>query len=69
MRETYQNAKQILVFDRELMSASVQASAVKLYIRLKLSSRARRLWTLQESQVSAAPVIQFKDGIRSISQL
>lgn len=69
MRETYQNAKQVLVFDSELMSASVQASAVELYIRLKLSSWARTLWTLQESQVSAAPVIQFKNGIRSIAQL
>lgn len=57
MRETYQNAKQILAFDREVMSASVQASAVKLYIRLKLSSWARRLWTPQVSQVSVAPVI------------
>ena len=69
MRETYQNAEQVLILDSELMSTSVQASAVELNIRLKLSSWARRLWTLQESQVSATPVIQFTDGIRSISEL
>ena len=69
MGQTYQNAKQVLILDSELMNVSVQASAVELYIRLKLSIWARRLWTLQEAQVSATPVIQFMDGTRSMSQL
>ncbi|KAG0638543.1 hypothetical protein HOY80DRAFT_1047420 [Tuber brumale] len=68
LEETYRNADQILVVDKDLMSASRFASRIEKATRLLCSSWMRRLWTYQEAVVSNLHPnceklqIQFSDG-------
>lgn len=68
LEETYRNADQILVVDKDLMSASRSASRIEKATRLLCSAWMRRLWTYQEAVVSNLHPnceklqIQFSDG-------
>ncbi|PWW79733.1 hypothetical protein C7212DRAFT_349439 [Tuber magnatum] len=68
LEETYRNADQILVMDKDLMSASRLASRIEKATRLLCSAWMRRLWTYQEAVVSNLHPnceklqIQFSDG-------
>ncbi|KAG0130678.1 hypothetical protein HOY82DRAFT_561873 [Tuber indicum] len=68
LEETYRNADQILVVDKDLMSASRLASRIEKATRLLCSSWMRRLWTYQEAVVSnlhpncTKLQVQFSDG-------
>jgi hypothetical protein len=57
------------VFDAELMCVPLQISAVEMYIRLRVSSWARRLWTFQEGCLATMISIQFRDGVRSMADI
>ena len=69
MRLTYASASKTLILDAELMCSSIHDSPVELFIRLKLSSWARRLWTFQESNLSRDAYIQLADGVMGLKQL
>ncbi|RPB01932.1 hypothetical protein L873DRAFT_1834398 [Choiromyces venosus 120613-1] len=68
LEETYRNAEQILVVDKDLMGASRLASRIEKATRLLCSAWMRRLWTYQEAVVSNLHPnceklqIQFSDG-------
>jgi len=68
LEETYRNADQILVVDKDLMSASCSASRIEKATRLLCSAWMRRLWTYQEAVVSNLHPnceklqLQFSDG-------
>ncbi|CUS13589.1 unnamed protein product [Tuber aestivum] len=68
LEETYRNADQVLVVDKDLMSASGFASRIEKATRLLCSAWMRRLWTYQEAVVSNLHPnceklqIQFSEG-------
>ena len=69
MRHTYANAACVLALDAELMTLRADALPVEMYIRLKLSSWSRRVWTLQEAALAKVVMIQLSDGVRSLKQV
>jgi hypothetical protein len=69
MRKTYQNAAKVLALDKGLLTISKDSHPVELYLRLKLSSWMRRLWTLQEALLGKEVYIQFSDGSRTIKSI
>lgn len=69
MQQIYENASRVLALDSALLSASKDASATELYIRLKLSSWMRRLWTFQEAVLPSEVHIQFSDGTRTLRNI
>ena len=69
MAETYRNASKVLVFDGELLRHSRNAPVLELYMRIKLSSWMRRLWTLQEGVLGKDVWFQFSDGPRALSEI
>lgn len=66
MRWTYYKAAHTLILDAELLRSSVHANPMELYVRLKLSSWARRLWTFQEANLSRNAIVQLSDGVKSL---
>lgn len=69
MRHTYTNAACVLALDSELMNISVNIPPVEMYIRLKLSSWARRVWTLQEANLARSVMVQWSDATRTLGQI
>jgi len=69
MRRTYQDASRVLALDSSLMAVSRDSPVIELYIRLKLSSWMRRLWTFQEAILAKDIYIQFSDDTRTIRDI
>jgi hypothetical protein len=69
MRQIYQEATKVVAVDATLLPISRNANILELYIRIKMSSWARRLWTLQEAIVATDIHIQFADGTRTLQDL
>lgn len=69
MRNIYQNATKVLAIDSSLLRISKDAHPVELYIRLKLSTWMRRLWTLQEGILAKDTFVQFEDGAKSLREI
>jgi hypothetical protein len=69
MRKVYRNASRVLALDSMLLSLPKDVPALELYIRLKLSTWMRRLWTLQEAIMPREVHIQFSDGTRTLSNI
>ena len=69
MREIYQKATKVVAVDATLLPISRNANILELYVRIKMSSWARRLWTLQEAIVATDIHIQFADGTRTLRDL
>jgi hypothetical protein len=62
MRSTYQNAKKVLVLDKEVLSGSKDARPRERIVRIVLSTWMRRLWTFQEGFLAQDLLFQFHDG-------
>jgi hypothetical protein len=60
MRETFQNARDVLVLDRELQH-SEYGDFFEANFRICCSDWSRRLWTYQEGGVAQNVIVQFKD--------
>lgn len=69
MRKVYGNASRVLALDSTLLSVPKDAPVLELFIRLKLSSWMRRLWTFQEAIMPSEVHIQFSDGVRTLSNI
>lgn len=69
MRNTYQNAAKVLVFEASIMKLSKDIYPVEIYIRLKLACWMRRLWTLQEGVLGKDTYMQFADGTKTLRQI
>jgi hypothetical protein len=62
MRQTYSNAVKVLVLDADLMMMPKSTNPIEVYLRLKMSSRMRRLWNSQEAMLAETLFLQFTDG-------
>lgn len=69
MQQIYAKAAKVLVLDSNLLGISKQVNPIELYLRLKMSSWMRRLWTLQEAILSDDVTIQFMDGSCSLREI
>src|SRR5579859_4680269 len=69
MRKVYKNASRVLALDSTLLSVPKDAPGLELFVRLKLSSWMRRLWTLQETIIPSEVHIQLSDGVRALSDI
>ncbi|KAG0652125.1 hypothetical protein D0Z07_0980 [Hyphodiscus hymeniophilus] len=64
MRDVYESAERVLVYDAELMSSTSQATYEELNMRVSCSRWIRRLWTVQEAVLAKRLIYQFADGPR-----
>ena len=69
MGHTYRTASKVLVLDGELLRHSRNAPVLELYMRIKLSSWMRRIWTLQEGVLGKDVWFQFSEGARALSDI
>lgn len=69
MRDIYENADRVLVFDSWVRETPVSASLAEKAARLYLSNWQHRLWTMQEGILAANLFIQFRDGVESLEDL
>lgn len=69
MRSTYQNAKKVLVLDKEVLAGSKIASPRERIARIVLSTWMRRLWTFQEGFLAQELIFQFQDGSCSLEDI
>ena len=69
MRRIYKNATKVLVLDSDLVVISKTMNPIEIYLRLKMSSWMRRLWTLQEATMAENLIVQFADGTLSMADI
>lgn len=70
MRETYESAASVLVLSGDLQKITASGLPVvdQMYL-VTLSSRASRLWTLQEGALPEQVIVQFHNGGVNYSSL
>lgn len=66
MKNIYSKAKTVLVLDRALMQTRKSGSPIEINMRIRMSSWAQRLWTLQEVVLAEDLHIQF-EGADTVS--
>lgn len=69
MKTIYSRAKTVLVWDRHLIEAPKDSSAIVMNMRVRMSNWTQRLWTLQEAVLASDLHVQFKDGTVSIKEM
>jgi hypothetical protein len=69
MKQTYQNADKVLVFDAGLQKTSLHNPARECLTRIEISAWNERLWTIQEAAFARALHFQFKDGSAGLQSL
>ncbi len=69
MLSIYHVASKVLILDSPLLQLSKDAYPVELYIRLKLHSLMRRLWTLQEGILAKDAYVQLADGTKKLREI
>lgn len=70
MRKTYENAKHVLVIDKNLCAlTSSDMTTLEILSYMANSVWTTRLWTLQEGRLAKSLWFQFKDGALSFERL
>ncbi|MCJ1372921.1 hypothetical protein MMC20_004147 [Loxospora ochrophaea] len=69
MRNIFLKAATVLVWDRNLIQTPKTGSAIEMNMRIRMSSWAQRLWTLQEAVLANNLHVQFKDDTVSLKEL
>jgi hypothetical protein len=69
MRMIYQSCSKVLALDNTLLRIPCRTPVIELYIRLKMSTWMRRLWTFQEAILPQEVHLAFSDGFRTIQDI
>ena len=69
MKNIYSKAATVLVWDRNLIQTRKTGSTIELNMRIRMSSWAQRLWTLQEAVLANDLQVQFKDDTVNVEEL
>jgi hypothetical protein len=69
MRQIYEGATAVVVFDSELMARRLSQDPVETLARIISCRWARRLWTFQEAALAQNLFFQFEDGLASMQVL
>lgn len=69
MRQIYEGATAVLVFDSELMARKLSEDPAETLARIISCRWARRLWTFQEAALAQNLFFQFEDGCASMEEL
>ena len=69
IQDIYKKAHAVLVWERTLLKTRRLDSKIEMNMRIRLSSWAQRLWTLQEAVLATNLYIEFEDGTVSTCEL
>ena len=69
MKDIYNKAHAVLVWERTLLKTRRLDSKIEMNMRIRLSSWAQRLWTLQEAVLAKNSYFEFEDGTVSTREL
>ena len=69
MKDIYREAQAVLIWDRTLLKTRRLDSKIEMNMRIRLSSWAQRLWTLQEAVLATNLYVEFEDGIVGTKEL